>query len=127
MKPIVSLRIPALALAAIAGCAFAQPAVTPDKRAALKTDIAGQIDGMKKQAQVMVDTVFSFGELGFQEFETSNTSRESWRRRAFTLNAASRASPPRGWPPGDRANRSFRWGPTSMIFRKLAEARRCLP
>src|SRR5262245_54418669 len=26
---------------------------------------------MKKQAQVMVDTVFSFGELGFQEFETS--------------------------------------------------------
>ena len=33
--------------------------------------MAGQIDGMKKQAQVMVDTVFSFGELGFQEFETS--------------------------------------------------------
>src|SRR5437899_2833372 len=26
---------------------------------------------MKKQAQVMVDTVFSFGELGFQELETS--------------------------------------------------------
>src|SRR5260221_1392676 len=26
---------------------------------------------MKKQAQFMVDTVFSFGELGFQEFETS--------------------------------------------------------
>jgi aminobenzoyl-glutamate utilization protein B len=33
--------------------------------------LAGQIDGMKKQAQVMVDSVFSFGELGFQEFETS--------------------------------------------------------
>ena len=26
---------------------------------------------MKKHAQVMVDTVFSFGELGFQEYETS--------------------------------------------------------
>jgi aminobenzoyl-glutamate utilization protein B len=37
----------------------------------MKADAAGQIDGMKKQAQVMVDTVFSFGELGFQEFETS--------------------------------------------------------
>ena len=37
----------------------------------MKADLAGQIDGMKKQAQVMVDTVFSFGELGFQEFETS--------------------------------------------------------
>jgi aminobenzoyl-glutamate utilization protein B len=53
------------------GCAFAQPKVTPEREAALKADLAGQIDGMKKQAQVMVDSVFSFGELGFQEFETS--------------------------------------------------------
>ena len=37
----------------------------------MKADLSGQIDGMKKQVQVMVDTVFSFGELGFQEFETS--------------------------------------------------------
>jgi len=37
----------------------------------MKADLAGQIDGMKKQAQVMVDSVFSYGELGFQEFETS--------------------------------------------------------
>ena len=37
----------------------------------MKADLAGQIEGMKKQAQVMVDSVFSFGELGFQEFETS--------------------------------------------------------
>ena len=37
----------------------------------MKADLAGQIDGMKKQAQVMVDSVFSFGELGFQEFETT--------------------------------------------------------
>jgi aminobenzoyl-glutamate utilization protein B len=37
----------------------------------MKADLSGKIDGMKKQAQVMVDTVFSFGELGFQEFETS--------------------------------------------------------
>jgi len=37
----------------------------------MKADLAGQIDGMKKQAQVMVDSIFSFGELGFQEFETS--------------------------------------------------------
>ena len=37
----------------------------------MKADLSGQIDSMKKQAQVMVDSVFSFGELGFQEFETS--------------------------------------------------------
>jgi len=52
-------------------CALGQPKVTSAKEAALKADLAGQIDGMKKQAQVMVDSVFSFGELGFQEFETS--------------------------------------------------------
>jgi len=52
-------------------CIFAQVKVSPEKQAAMKADLAGQIDGMKKQAQVMVDSVFSFGELGFQEFETS--------------------------------------------------------
>src|SRR5579863_4772640 len=51
--------------------AFGQQKVTLEREAALKADLAGQIDGMKKQAQVMVDSVFSFGELGFQEFETS--------------------------------------------------------
>src|SRR5215472_6125025 len=54
-----------------AACLFAQSKTTPEKEAAMKADLAGQIDGMKKQAQVMVDSVFSFGELGFQEFETS--------------------------------------------------------
>src|SRR5580692_7621290 len=51
--------------------AFGQNKVAPDKEASIKADLTGQIDGMKKQAQVMVDSVFSFGELGMQEFETS--------------------------------------------------------
>jgi aminobenzoyl-glutamate utilization protein B len=54
-----------------AGAVFAQNKVAPEKEAAMKADLAGEIDHMKKQAQVMVDSVFSFGELGFQEFETS--------------------------------------------------------
>lgn len=65
------MRKLALLLLAFAACALAQPKVTPEKEAAMKADLAGQIDAMKKQAQVMVDSVFSFGELGFQEFETS--------------------------------------------------------
>ena len=52
-------------------CVCAQPKASSEKEAAMKADLAGQIDAMKKQAQVMVDSVFSFGELGFQEFETS--------------------------------------------------------
>src|SRR6201998_668571 len=54
-----------------AGGLSAQTKGSPQKEAAMKADLAGQIDAMKKQAQVMVDSVFSFGELGFQEFETS--------------------------------------------------------
>jgi len=36
-----------------------------------KAQAVRDVDAMSKQTQVMVDTVFSFGELGFQEFETS--------------------------------------------------------
>jgi aminobenzoyl-glutamate utilization protein B len=61
------LLLPALAVCSV----FAQPKVSPEKEAAMKSDLAGQIDAMKKQAQVMVDSVFSFGELGFQEYETT--------------------------------------------------------
>src|SRR6059058_5008856 len=49
----------------------AQPKVSPEKETSMKADLTGQIDAMKKQAQVMVDSVFSFGELGFQEVETT--------------------------------------------------------
>ncbi len=38
---------------------------------ALKAEAAREIDARAKLIQVMVDQVFSYGELGFQEFETS--------------------------------------------------------
>ena len=36
-----------------------------------KAGVLREIDGMKKQLQVMNDMVFSFAELGMQEYETS--------------------------------------------------------
>src|SRR5258705_9286555 len=60
-----------LALLFAAFCAPAQPKITAEKETAMKADLTGQIDAMKKQAQVMVDSVFSFGELGFQRSETT--------------------------------------------------------
>ena len=39
--------------------------------AALKKDAAADIDGLATLTQQMVDSVFSFGELGFQEIESS--------------------------------------------------------
>jgi aminobenzoyl-glutamate utilization protein B len=40
---------------------------------------------MKKRAQVMVDSVFSFGELGFQEFETSKYLTAELEKEGFRI------------------------------------------
>ncbi len=50
---------------------FGANSVSPEKLQTFKSDLAGDIDARKTQTQIMVDEVFSFGELGFQEFETS--------------------------------------------------------
>src|SRR5580704_15667812 len=65
--------------------AFAQNKVAPEKEAAMKADLNGEIDHMKKQAQVMVDSVFSFGELGFQEFETSKYLTDILQKEGFKI------------------------------------------
>src|SRR6202011_3087771 len=69
----------------LAACAAGQNKVTADKEASMKADLAGQIDGMKKQVQVMVDTVFSFGELGFQEIETSKYLTGMLEKEGFQI------------------------------------------
>lgn len=68
-------------------CALAQPQakISPEKEASMKADLAGQIDAMKKQAQVMVDSVYSFGELGFQEFETSKYLSDILEKEGFQI------------------------------------------
>src|ERR1700684_1716073 len=78
------MRILILPLLA-AACAVAQQKAPPAKEAAMKADLSGQIDGMKKQAQVMVDSVFSFGELGFQEFETSKYLSDLLEKEGFRV------------------------------------------
>jgi aminobenzoyl-glutamate utilization protein B len=49
----------------------ASPTSNP-KLDALKKDASADIDSMREFTQQMIDQVFSFGELGFQEVETSN-------------------------------------------------------
>jgi hypothetical protein len=85
----------AFTLSLAAGCAFAQSAITIDRKAAMKADLAGQIDAMKKQAHVMVDSVYSFAELGFQEFETSKYLTGILEKPASPAPALSPKSNPR--------------------------------
>src|SRR6266571_2367586 len=63
----------------------AQNRISPEKAASMKEDLVGQVDAMKKQAQVMVDSVFSFGELGFQEFETSKYLTSLLEKEGFKI------------------------------------------
>ncbi len=69
--PIFFLTLGALAQSPEAKVTPSAAPVSTPKENAMKADLIGQVDAMKKQVQVMVDSVFSFAELGFQEFETS--------------------------------------------------------
>src|SRR5579864_1191383 len=55
------------------------------KEKAMKADLAGQVDSMRDQVQVMIDTIFSFAELGFQEFETSKYLTEMLEKEGFKI------------------------------------------
>ncbi len=79
------------------------PVVSPAEARleALKQDVAAEIDGMKDLTQQMVDSLFSFGELGFQEVETARYCTEILRKNGFTVQE-NVAGMPTGW--------TARWG-----------------
>src|SRR5688500_4511188 len=58
---------------------------TTERIAATRADLLGEIEGMKKRTQVMVDSVFSFAELGFQEIETSRYLTGILEKEGFTI------------------------------------------
>ncbi len=51
----------------------------------LKTQALASVDGKQKSIQEMVDMVFSFGELGFQEIETSNYLTSILEKNGFKI------------------------------------------
>src|SRR5262245_279457 len=50
-----------------------------------KRDVGLEVDGMREDIARMNDTVFSFAELGFQEFETSKYLTDILRKNGFTI------------------------------------------
>ncbi len=83
----------ALALAFTASGAAAQtpaarpaaPTVSEANLAAMKRGVSEHVDGLAKLAQEAVDSVFSFGELGFQEVETSKYLTGVLEKNGFTI------------------------------------------
>jgi aminobenzoyl-glutamate utilization protein B len=71
---------------AAAGAAATAPAAPmPPKLADFKKEAAASVDGMYDLTQQMVDSVFSFSELGFQEFETQRYLTAILEKEGFTI------------------------------------------
>jgi aminobenzoyl-glutamate utilization protein B len=51
----------------------------------MKNDAVADVESMKEFTQQMVDSVFSFGELGFQEFETNRYLIGILKKNGFTV------------------------------------------
>jgi aminobenzoyl-glutamate utilization protein B len=91
----VSSRLTIAAVAAITVSITAAPAPQTQKTVAkpvanpklvqYKKDAAADVDSMRELTQRMVDQVFSFGELGFQEFETSKYLTDVLKKNGFTV------------------------------------------
>ena len=57
----------------------------PPALAAYKQEVVKSIDGMYDLAQQMVDSLFSFSEIGFQEYETQRYVTAILEREGFTI------------------------------------------
>ncbi len=83
-----------------AGAARAQVPPSPKDDAArveqFKTSVLAGVESRKKLSQVMNDTVFSFGELGYQEFETGKYLTGVLEQNGFTIQR-NVAGMPTGW------------------------------
>lgn len=64
---------------------LAQTKLPPQKVAALKKELMTEIESQKVFTQQMVDMVFSFGELGFQEEETSKYITGILKQNGFAI------------------------------------------
>src|SRR5689334_4628466 len=86
-------RVVAAAMIATGTISAQQPPATTTQQAKptdprierLKTEALTKVEGRAKQIQEMVDMVFSFGELGMQEFETSKYLTGILEQNGFTV------------------------------------------
>jgi aminobenzoyl-glutamate utilization protein B len=83
---------------AVALSAFAQPSGADDARLAqLKAEAIATVDASQKLTQEIVDSLFSFSELAFQEFETQRYLTELLERNGFTVERGVSGIPSSWW------------------------------
>ncbi|MDE8652030.1 amidohydrolase [Novosphingobium album (ex Liu et al. 2023)] len=77
----LALAMPAV----VASIGEARAQAEPDRSDALKQQAAIGVEKRSKLVQEMVDSIFSFGELGMQEFETSKYITAILEKNGFTV------------------------------------------
>src|SRR5262245_4100012 len=110
----------ALALAALLLAGSAPQAQQGGEAARIETFKAAVVEGVdarRKLSQVMNDTVFSFGELAYQEFETSKYLTDLLEQNGFTVERGI-ANMPTAWV--------ARWGSGSPVI-ALGSDLDCIP
>ena len=73
------------------------PKFTDAQIEALKNEVKEKVKARTKMAQVMVDKVFSFSELGFQEFETSKYITDILQENGFEIEHGISGVPTAWW------------------------------
>ena len=63
----------------------------------LQAEAAGKVEGRKKLTQVIIDTLFSFSELGFQEFETQKYLSALLTKNGFSVETGVSGIPSAWW------------------------------
>ncbi|HWV73160.1 MAG TPA: amidohydrolase [Pseudosphingobacterium sp.] len=66
-------------------CNVSAQKISAKKLSTLKSELIQEIDKEEKRSQEMVDMVFSFGELGFQEEETSHYLTDILKENGFQI------------------------------------------
>lgn len=65
---------------------YSSSAVAPSQQAeSLKQEAVSEVDKLQKLTQEMVDSIFSFAELGFQEYETSRYVTDKLEKNGFKI------------------------------------------
>ncbi|RLD24136.1 MAG: amidohydrolase [Bacteroidetes bacterium] len=84
---------------AISFCLFGtiSAQVSQQKLDALKKEVVDKVEGRSKMAQVMVDKIFSFSELGFQEIETSKYITDILKENGFEIEYGISGVPTAWW------------------------------
>ena len=93
MKKFKSLMLSALLAISFFPASFAQN----EEFTGLKADAIEAVDSMRKTTQVIVDSLFSFSELGFQEFETQRYLAEILVENGFEVELGVAGIPSSWW------------------------------